>query len=155
MQKTVKNKRKQIFIGFPCTKDPNLSPQQHHIPGEDEVYHGNDDRPDDSTLVFECLVSLVSTVHSSIGNLTLSLNVILFLLCLFGYLQNALSKCGHKNARTNISKTEKRSPSFNTYEMPLVINCRCLGKGITTSVPTSVRFTRMRGPNERVATALY
>lgn len=73
-------------------------------------------------------------------------------------LQNALCKCGHKNARTNIWKTEKRSPYqyfFTTFQMPLVISCRFIGKEITTSVPTRVRFTQMTGPNERVATALY
>lgn len=71
-------------------------------------------------------------------------------------------KRGHENARTNEKlqkRKKKKSPYqylFTTYKMPLVIRCRFLGKGITTSVPTSVSvFTRMRGPNERVATALY
>lgn len=107
--KTKEKRRRKNFIGFSC-KDTDLSPQWHHTPGVDEVYHGSDNQPDDSTTILECLVSLISTVHSSIGNLTLSLNVFLFLPFLFRCLQNALCKCGHENARTNIWKTEKKKP---------------------------------------------
>lgn len=113
MQNTQKKekRRSQIFIGFSGTKVTCLSPQWHHTPGVDEVYHGNDNQPDNSTTILECLVSLISTVHSSIGNLTLSLNVFLFLLFLFWCLQNALCKRGHENAHTTMSKKlKKRSP---------------------------------------------
>lgn len=75
-----KEKKKTDFIGFPCTKETDLNLQWHHVPGADETYHGNDNQPDDSTKILECLVSLISTVHSSLGILTLSLNVFLFLL---------------------------------------------------------------------------
>lgn len=90
------------------------------------MYHGNDNQPDDFTTILECLVSLISTVHSSIGNLTLSLNVFLFLLFLFRCLQNALCKRGHENTRTNVSKTgkknkknKKKEAHINTFSPPM------------------------------------
>lgn len=137
--KTKWKKLRHIFIGFPRIKDTDLNPQQwHHIPGVDEVYHGNDNQLNDSTTILERLVSRISAVHSSIGNLTLSLNVFLFLLLLFWCLQNALCKCGHENAHTKIWKKKKRSPYqyvFNTWEMPLVISCRFLGKEVLPVCP--------------------
>lgn len=50
---------------------------------------------------------------------------------------------------------KKEARTFSPPEMPLVISCMFLENGIATSVPISVRFTQMRGPKERVATALY
>lgn len=71
-------KKKKIFIGFPCTKDTHPCPKWHNIPGIDKMYHGNDYQSDDSTTTLGCLVFLISAVHSSIGNTTLSLNVFHF-----------------------------------------------------------------------------
>lgn len=84
-------------------------------------------------------------------------------MCFYFYLKLLVSlstecivcKHGHENACTNILKKTKEAHTFSPPEMPLVIICMFLGNGITTSVPISVRFTQMRGPNERVATALY
>lgn len=105
------------------------------------------------TTILDCLVPLTFPLHSSIGNSTLSLNVFLFLF-LFQSLQNASCKHGHENARTNMGK-KKEVHTFSSPAMPLVISCTFLGNGNTTSVPISVSFTQIRGPKERVATALY
>lgn len=88
------------------------------LPEVDEVYQ--DTQPDHSTTIFECLVSRISKVHSSIGYFTLYLNVFLFLLFLIRCLQNALYTCGHKNARTNVWKTEeKKEIHINTFSPPM------------------------------------
>lgn len=50
---------------------------------------------------------------------------------------------------------KKEVRTFSPPKMPLVISCTFLGNGNTTSVPISVSFTQIRGPKERVATALY
>lgn len=52
-------------------------------------------------------------------------------------------------------KKKKEVHTFSSPAMPLVISCTFLGNGNTTSVPISVSFTQIRGPKERVATALY
>lgn len=153
-----KKRRRQIFIGFSGTKDIDLSPRRHHIPGVDEVYHGNDNQPDDSTTILECLVSdLYSTFQYREFDPFFECVFICPLFCFDVYRMHCVNVDMRMHAQI-CQKLKKRSPYqyfFTTYEMPLVISCRFLGMGITTSVPTRVRFTQMRGPNERVATALY
>lgn len=139
----------KAFLGFPRTKDINENThlESTHCMAAVTTYRT---RP---TTILNRLVSLTFPLHSSIGNLTLSLNVFLFPLFSFQSLQNALCNHGHENARTNLKKKEVLSVS--PPEMPLVISCTFLGNGNTTSVPISVSFTQIRGPKERVATALY
>lgn len=120
----------------------------------EKTYHSSDNQPDDSDTTPECLDSLISPVHSSIGNLTL------FYFSSFGFNVYTMH-CVNVDMRMHAQilkkkkKRQKEAHAFSPPEMPLVISCTFLGNGITTSVPTSVRFTQTRGPNERVATALY
>lgn len=141
----------KVFLGFPRTKDIN---DNTHLESTHCITAVTTHRTRHTTIL-NCLVSRTFPLHSSIGNLTLSLNVALFLLFSFQSLQNALCNHGHENARTKMKKKKKKVHTFSPPEMPLVISCTFLGNGNTTSVPISVSFTRIRGPKERVATALY
>lgn len=64
----------QNFIGFPHNKATDLKTTT----GTDEAYYSNNNQPGDSIKILDCLVSVISTVHSSRGKSTLSLNVFLF-----------------------------------------------------------------------------
>lgn len=139
----------KVFLGFPRTKDIN---DNTHLESTHCIAAVTTHRTRPTTIL-NCLVSLTFLLHSSIGNLTLSLNVFLFPLFSFQSLKNALCYHGHENAHTTMKKKEVHT--FSPPEMPLVISCTFLGNGNTTSVPISVSFTQIRGPKERVATALY
>lgn len=90
----------KVFLGFPRTKDinDNTHLESTHCIGAVTTHRI---RP---TTILNCSVSLTFPLHSTIGNLTLSLNVFLFLLFSFQSLQNALCDHGHENARTNMKK---------------------------------------------------
>lgn len=142
----------KVFIGFPRTKDINGNT---HLKSTHCVAAVTTHRTRPTTIPTRS-ASLTFPLHSSTGNLTLSLNVFLFPLFSFQSLQNALCNHGHENAHTNMKKKKKEKVhTFSPPEMPLVISCTFLGNGSTTSVPKSVSFTQIRGPKERVATALY
>lgn len=85
----------KVFLGFPRTKDIN---DNTHLDSTHCIAAMTNHRTRPTTIL-DCLVSLTFPLHSSIGNLTLSLNVFLFPLYSFQSLQNALCNYGHGNAR--------------------------------------------------------
>lgn len=138
----------KVFLGFPRTKDIN---DNTHLDSTHCITAVTNHRTRPTTIL-DCLVSLTFPLHSSIGNLTLSLNVFLFPLFSFQSLQNYVIMDMGMHAKYG---GKKEVHTFSPPEMPLVISCTFLGNGNTTSVPISVSFTQIRGPKESVATALY
>lgn len=98
----------KVLLGFPRTKDidDNTHLESTHCFAAVTTHRT---RP---TTILNWLTSLTFPLHSSIGILTLSLNVLLFTLSSFQSLQNASCNHGHENAHTNMEK--KGSPCFFT-----------------------------------------
>lgn len=80
MQNMVENQEKEVRFHrfYLVPKTPILALKGTTYLEQNLQYHDNDDQPDDATKTLQGLVSLISTVHSSIGKMTLSLNVFLF-----------------------------------------------------------------------------
>lgn len=123
-KRKIKKKKRYISAGFSQNKATSWSHQWHHPLGKD-TYHSSDNQPGGSNTIPKRSV-LISAVHSNLGSLTPSLNVVLFLFSfpLPGILsterivQMWTRECTHKNTTTT---QHKQTTTTTTCHQSLVV----------------------------------